>query len=206
MYLLLPIFAVFIIYSIYVLHSQSPYNLRENDPLASKKNLLACQMPPTTQQHAWDSKVFLCPYSNGSYAQCTNNYVPTYEKENCDPMNRTFEMCPTPYQISECCYYNKTPMTPKDAANPQVNPYKPTHYEPVMNPDPENQVRINMFFTPLEKKLLLKTPCDIPPPIARGPECQAPLTDPRRIHIDSANVPLPINVNTSDHDQELHVQ
>jgi len=159
----------------YQFKQQSPYNLTKNIPdlMKNKMNLLKCQRPPTTQQNAWNSKVFLCPYTNGSRKQCTNNYIPTYEKENCDPMNRTYEMCPYPYQISEKCYYRKTPIPKKSnikvngchiglRENP-TNPYKPLHYKPLENPDSSKYIRNGIYYTKLYKKLLLKTPSDIPP-------------------------------------------
>ena len=44
---------------------------------------------------------------NGTYLQCTNNYIPKPSEYNADCGNRTFEMVPPPWKISENCYYDK---------------------------------------------------------------------------------------------------
>jgi hypothetical protein len=131
-----------------------------------KPQMIQCQRPPTTQEHAWYSKAFLCPPSNGSYQQCTNHYIPTFEKENCDPMNRTYEMCPYPYAISEACYYKNT--TKKEyetyGKDQRYIPTVPLHYEPVENPNPDQLVRNGMFFTSRKPELLLQHPIYTTPP------------------------------------------
>jgi hypothetical protein len=66
-----------------------------------------CQVPSLNTEQCYKSKFFECPIVNGSYLQCTNNYIPKPDKYNADCSNRTFEMVPYPWKISENCYYNK---------------------------------------------------------------------------------------------------
>ena len=72
-----------------------------------------------------------CPKYNGSYDQCTNNYIPDPNQKNCPCDNRTFEMCPKPFKISEKCYnnhmnkiLNKNNDIQVDNENPRVNMWK----------------------------------------------------------------------------------
>lgn len=71
------------------------------------QNLVESGVPTLNTQQCWYSKEFECPPKNGSYYQCTNNYIPKPNQKNCDCSNRTFEMCPFPYKISENEYYKK---------------------------------------------------------------------------------------------------
>lgn len=72
-----------------------------------KRNLEACQVPTLNSDKCFFTQYQECPRYNGSYSQCTNNYIPKPDQNNCDCQNRTFEMCPSPYKISEKCYYDK---------------------------------------------------------------------------------------------------
>lgn len=45
-----------------------------------------------------------CPKFDGSYKQCTNNYIPTPQYGNCPCHNRTFEMCPQKWKVAENVY------------------------------------------------------------------------------------------------------
>lgn len=69
--------------------------------------LVESSVPTLNTQQCWYSKEFECPIKNGSYLQCTNNYITKPNYKNCDCSNRTFEMCPYPYKISENEYYKK---------------------------------------------------------------------------------------------------
>ena len=71
------------------------------------ENLVESSVPTLNTQQCWYSKEFECPPKNGNYLQCTNNYIPKPNQKNCDCSNRTFEMCPYPYKISENEYYKK---------------------------------------------------------------------------------------------------
>ena len=66
-----------------------------------------CQVPSLNTEQCYKSRYFECPIVNGSYLQCTNNYIPKPNTYNADCGNRTFEMVPYPWKISENCYYNK---------------------------------------------------------------------------------------------------
>jgi hypothetical protein len=78
----------------------------ENNNEDSENSLHKCQVPNLTTDQCYKSKFFECPIVNGSHLQCTNNYIPKPEKYNADCSNRTFEMVPYPWKISENCYYN----------------------------------------------------------------------------------------------------
>ena len=72
-----------------------------------KKNPLEeCKVPTLNMEQCFWSQYQECPRYNGSYQQCTNNYIPKPNTGNCECNNRTFAMCPDPYKISEKCYYN----------------------------------------------------------------------------------------------------
>jgi hypothetical protein len=66
-----------------------------------------CQVPTLNTDQCHKSRFYECPIVNGSMLQCTNNYIPKPQEYNADCGNRTFEMTPYPWKISENCYYNK---------------------------------------------------------------------------------------------------
>ncbi len=70
-------------------------------------NLINASVPTLNTYQCWLSREFECPTKNGTYLQCTNNYIPKPNEKNCDCGNRTFEMCPFPYKISENKYYKE---------------------------------------------------------------------------------------------------
>lgn len=70
-------------------------------------NLKSCQVPSLNTEQCYKSRYFECPIVNGNYLQCTNNYIPKPKEYNSDCGNRTFEMVPYPWKISENCYYDK---------------------------------------------------------------------------------------------------
>ena len=70
-------------------------------------NLTKCQVPSLNTEQCYKSRFYECPIVNGSHLQCTNNYIPQPTQYNADCGNRTFEMVPYPWKISENCYYNK---------------------------------------------------------------------------------------------------
>jgi hypothetical protein len=77
-------------------------NIGNDDPLGY------CQVPTLNSEQCYKSKEYECPIINGTYLQCTNNYIPRPNEYNADCANRTFEMVPKPWKISENCYYHKT--------------------------------------------------------------------------------------------------
>jgi hypothetical protein len=83
----------------------NPYN-NDYKPIMLNK-LRDCQVPTLNTEQCYKSRFYECPIVNGSMLQCTNNYVPKPKEYNADCGNRTFEMTPYPWKISENCYYNK---------------------------------------------------------------------------------------------------
>lgn len=69
--------------------------------------LKECQVPTLNTEQCFKSREYECPIVNGTYLQCTNNYIPKPNEYNADCGNRTFDMIPAPWKISENCYYNK---------------------------------------------------------------------------------------------------
>lgn len=83
-------------------------NMNESDSLNENLNILdESQVPNLTTDQCYKSRFFECPIVNGSFLQCTNNYIPKPKEYNADCGNRTFEMVPYPWKISENSYYNK---------------------------------------------------------------------------------------------------
>lgn len=71
------------------------------------EKLTQCMVPTLNTEQCYKSRYYECPIVNGSYLQCTNNYIPKPSDYNADCGNRTFDMVPYPWKISENCYYNK---------------------------------------------------------------------------------------------------
>jgi hypothetical protein len=89
---------------VYILYSNKSQftSLNTNKQSILKK----CKVPTLNMEQCFWSQYQECPRYNGSYQQCTNNYIPKPNTGNCQCNNRTFEMCPDLYKISEKCYYN----------------------------------------------------------------------------------------------------
>jgi hypothetical protein len=84
-------------------------NFENNDAFLKEIALLnKCQVPTLNTEQCYKSKFYECPIVNGSYLQCTNNYIPKPTKFNSNCENRAFEMTPYPEKISENCYYTKS--------------------------------------------------------------------------------------------------
>jgi hypothetical protein len=64
-----------------------------------------CQVPTLNTDQCYNTRFWECPRFNGSYKQCTNNYMPKEPTGRCDCRNRTFEMCPEKYKVSDKCIY-----------------------------------------------------------------------------------------------------
>jgi hypothetical protein len=69
-------------------------------------DLNKCTVPTLNTEQCYKSRYYECPIVNGTYLQCTNNYIPKPKEYNADCGNRTFDMVPYPWKISENCYYN----------------------------------------------------------------------------------------------------
>ncbi len=78
--------------------------------LAEEDAFVRCHVPSLNTQQCWESRFFQCPVINGSYVQCTNNYLPLpkYGNAPCETGRAGFEMAPPKYKISEDCYYQTT--------------------------------------------------------------------------------------------------
>jgi len=83
----------------------NPYN--NNYKPTEINKLRKCQVPTLNTEQCYKSRYYECPIVNGSLLQCTNNYIPKPNEYNADCGNRTFDMTPYPWKISENCYYNK---------------------------------------------------------------------------------------------------
>ena len=81
------------------------FYLKNKDEIIKQKALEKCQVPTLNTQQCYTSNQYECPIVNGSYLQCTNNYIPKPNNFNAPCENRTFEMTPYPEKISENCYY-----------------------------------------------------------------------------------------------------
>ena len=68
-------------------------------------DLNKCQVPTLNTEQCYKSRYYECPIVNGTHLQCTNNYIPKPSEYNADCGNRTFDMVPYPWKISENCYY-----------------------------------------------------------------------------------------------------
>ena len=82
-------------------------NYFDNGNVPEYDNLDKCQVPTLNTEQCYKSRFYECPIVNGSYLQCTNNYIPKPAEYNADCGNRTFDMVPYPWKISENCYYDK---------------------------------------------------------------------------------------------------
>jgi hypothetical protein len=87
-----------------ILRNNNYESLQINSELINLNN---CQVPSLNTEQCYKSRFYECPIVNGSHLQCTNNYIPQPTQYNADCGNRTFEMVPYPWKISENCYYNK---------------------------------------------------------------------------------------------------
>jgi hypothetical protein len=87
-------------------------NSKKNNNSAQMNDLSKCQVPTLNTEQCYKSRYYECPIVNGTYLQCTNNYIPKPNEYNADCGNRTFDMVPYPWKISENCYYNSIGFTP----------------------------------------------------------------------------------------------
>lgn len=78
--------------------------------LSEEDAFVRCHVPTLNTQQCWQSRYFECPVINGSYKQCTNNYIRLPRKGNapCEVGRMGFEMAPPKLKLSENCYYQST--------------------------------------------------------------------------------------------------
>ena len=84
--------------------------VKEIQTLSEEDAFVRCHVPTLNTQQCWQSRYFECPVTNGSYKQCTNNYIPLPRKGNapCETGRAGFEMAPPKLKLSENCYYQST--------------------------------------------------------------------------------------------------
>lgn len=84
-------------------------------PKKEMEVLKGVQIPTVNQEQCLLNEYCNCPRYNGSYEQCTNNYIPSPNQNHCDCNNRNFELCPWPFKTFESWYReaaNKLPSRP----------------------------------------------------------------------------------------------
>lgn len=92
-------------------------NIDENIEIVNETQILneedafvRCHVPTLNTHQCWQSRYFECPVTNGSYKQCTNNYIrlPKGGNAPCETGRSGFEMAPPKMKLSENCYYQST--------------------------------------------------------------------------------------------------
>ena len=64
----------------------------------------ACESNPLSSAKCWNQKYFPCPWTDGSYMQCTNNFKRKVNSANCN--ERSYEYSQPDERLSEKCVYN----------------------------------------------------------------------------------------------------
>ncbi len=92
--------------------------------LSEEDAFVRCHVPTLNTQQCWQSRYFECPVTNGSYKQCTNNYVrlPKGGNAPCETGRAGFEMAPPKLKLSENCYYQSTKLISQQ--NKDMNRYE----------------------------------------------------------------------------------
>ncbi len=87
--------------------------------LSEEDAFVRCHVPTLNTQQCWQSRYFECPVTNGSYKQCTNNYIrlPKGGNAPCETGRAGFEMAPPKMKLSENCYYQTTNMISQQNKN-----------------------------------------------------------------------------------------
>lgn len=110
----------------------TPFNQDHESCCDLKQIMTKCRIPDVNQQLCYFTKDPLCPRYNGSYKQCTNNYLPPQNTPTCPCNNRTFRLCPLKYKVSQRCVNNKIKNCPRRETDevddlsdkPRVNQWK----------------------------------------------------------------------------------
>jgi hypothetical protein len=91
--------------------------------LSEEDAFVRCHVPTLNTQQCWQSRFFECPVTNGSYAQCTNNYIRLPKRGNapCETGRAGFEMAPPKMKLSENCYYQSTKLLSQQNKNMNKN-------------------------------------------------------------------------------------
>lgn len=93
----------------YEIKQKKRNNVEPSKRLRKTDVLTMCQVPTLSMDKCLDNEYYKCPKFNGSYDQCTNNYIPIPDQNNCPCKNRTFGMCPHPFKISENVIHGNNP-------------------------------------------------------------------------------------------------
>lgn len=120
-------------------------NLKKVDRVFSKSNPYEeCQSGALTSQQCWEQRVFKCPRYNGSYKQCTNNYVPEPRSNYCSCTGFR-DVCPWPYELNSTCFN-------KEVGNPIPKEFK---HPVLIENNVHNPPRINIYNsdTPQQKSI-----------------------------------------------------
>ena len=84
-----------------------------------------CYNDPLTTAKCWTTKEFPCPWQNGSYQQCTNNFKHDVNIANC--LERSYYYSANDERLSEKCVYGKTGKVYPFAVKKTIpNPSKPS--------------------------------------------------------------------------------
>jgi len=128
----LPVVISFIVYVItkYLQKPMFPYTLSNKSLTPQMADiLLKNQVPVFNMEQCYNNRFEQCNPYNGSYQQCTNNYIPQPKSNYCQCRNRNNELCPYPYRVSNLGLYKDLSesglFTGKDAmANLDASPIK----------------------------------------------------------------------------------
>jgi len=108
-----------------------------------KKMEKSCYNDPLTTAKCWTTKDFPCPYQNGSYQQCTNNFKHDVNIANC--LERSYYYSADDERLSERCVYGKTGKVYPFAVKQNIpNPYKPSIF-PRVNVFRNDEIDNNFF-------------------------------------------------------------
>lgn len=111
---------IFILVTLFVLSKlvpkkqNAPQYLTPNQKRCHDRSAKKCRIPTIPSEESYKTELNNCSYRMrppnyntgdlGNYTQCTNNNLDAPNNLPCVTNNRTFDMCPAPYKISNSCY------------------------------------------------------------------------------------------------------
>ena len=105
LYIIAAVLCVAVVASALVINDGLPEKIETcEDKDCIDKVWSAAKMPDVGSLKCLLTEYNRCPKFDGSYKQCTNNYIPTPKFGNCPCHNRTFEMCPQKWKVAENVY------------------------------------------------------------------------------------------------------
>ena len=105
----------------------------EEEKACMDKVLARAKIPNVGSMKCLLTEYNRCPKFDGSYKQCTNNYIPEPQYGNCPCHNRAFEMCPQKWKVAENVY--------EEGAS-ECKPVEVDDYNPK---EPSDKSRINWW-------------------------------------------------------------